>query len=362
MRRSDHEYGFVEDNGQVVGFCLGHSFCAEHEFGAKRIKQLLNISVEDHPVGLEGRMSKAPVDADRLVFGEYQDIRTERIGPGKAVKDKEKAAFLICATRWQMDDMRSAMAEGKSKREVIESTSAQFYLGKSSKRYNPERDDIAVSWSGESGFAINVRGEPNIQKLKEIHAAILNGDICMTELTANSFLRKSGALGIYSRIPQEIKESVRVADLERDRILQKVKDSGIEKRLKAAGKGWYALTPDEQSDGSLRFYLNPTEQHINAYGWFTIEDLDDWIRGKGPVATGIMAEKLMKEFGDSIDGLGHGIFKKIDEDGYKLYSNKSLMVDGVPCVRIESNHPELNGIKTLDELKEIFKEKRTMKP
>lgn len=100
---------------------FGYSFCAEHEFGAKRIKQLLNISVEDHPVGLEGRMSKAPVDADRLVFGEYQDIRTERIGPGKAVKDKEKAAFLICATRWQMDDIRSAMAEGKLKREVIES-------------------------------------------------------------------------------------------------------------------------------------------------------------------------------------------------------------------------------------------------
>lgn len=364
MRRSFQDYGFVEDDaGQVIGFCLGFDFCAEHEFGTKDIKRILNIKDNPVPVGLEDRKSTSPVDqTNHLFFSEYTDSQRVRVLGGKPKIDKEPAAYLVCAGSWVMASIRDRRLEGKSRAEIIRGLGAIFYGSKSDRHYDAKRDDIAVAWSGSEGFSINVRGVDNIRRLKEIHQALVDGDICMTPPSINGFLRKSAALGIYSRISNEIKQNVIEADRERDRILQRVKECGIEERLKAAGKGWYALAPREMDDGSLQFYLNPNDQKVNASGWFTVEDLDQWIAGEGPVATGRQAEALMKDFGDSIGGLSYGILKRINDDGGKVYSDKPLMLNGTPCVKINSTHPVLNGIKTLDELKEIFGQQRRMKP
>ena len=66
----------------------------------------------------------------------------------------------------------------------------------------------------------------------------------------------------------------------------------IEKRLKKAGKSWFALSPKKlnkedmekhKTKFSVIFWLNPTEQRIVNYGWFTVEELRMWIKGKGPI-------------------------------------------------------------------------------
>jgi hypothetical protein len=74
--------------------------------------------------------------------------------------------------------------------------------------------------------------------------------------------------------------------------------TGIAKRLEAIGplsalgrlRPYYALSPawicpgDEcTSAHPVRFFLNPTDQGSNNFGWFTVEELDEWIAGRGPV-------------------------------------------------------------------------------
>lgn len=55
----------------------------------------------------------------------------------------------------------------------------------------------------------------------------------------------------------------------------------IKKRIEAAGLYWYALSDAPEADG--RYFLNPGEQDKYNYGRFTLEDLEAWIDGKGPI-------------------------------------------------------------------------------
>ncbi len=62
-----------------------------------------------------------------------------------------------------------------------------------------------------------------------------------------------------------------------------------------AKKGYYALQPmwaskiKSTKDGEIKtqypvvFFLNPINQNECNFGWFTVEQLLDWIDGKGPI-------------------------------------------------------------------------------
>lgn len=61
---------------------------------------------------------------------------------------------------------------------------------------------------------------------------------------------------------------------------------------KKAGLSWYALKPAwrdffedpvYQSEYKVIFFLNPEGQNKYNSGWFTVEELLQWIKGKGPV-------------------------------------------------------------------------------
>ena len=84
--------------------------------------------------------------------------------------------------------------------------------------------------------------------------------------------------------------------LERDqdarRLQAAAEKTGIAKKLKKAGLGWHALQPawrDFFKDPVYRsrykviFFLNPEGQDKYNSGWFTVEELLQWIKGKGPI-------------------------------------------------------------------------------
>ncbi len=54
--------------------------------------------------------------------------------------------------------------------------------------------------------------------------------------------------------------------------------------LKRSGKEWFSLDRVEDcgKDG-VRVWLNPYEQQIHDWGWFTLQDLRDWAHNKGPI-------------------------------------------------------------------------------
>ena len=91
---------------------------------------------------------------------------------------------------------------------------------------------------------------------------------------------------------REEKAEMLARDEDARRLQTTAEKTGIAKKLKKAGLGWYALKPawrDFFKDPVYRskykviFFLNPEEQDKYNSGWFTVEELLQWIKGKGPV-------------------------------------------------------------------------------
>lgn len=58
----------------------------------------------------------------------------------------------------------------------------------------------------------------------------------------------------------------------------------VKKFLEKKKKGWFFLgNPQKFDDGIWRFWLNPWDQHIYEAGWYTLEELKQWGKDKGPV-------------------------------------------------------------------------------
>jgi ribosomal protein L29 len=53
--------------------------------------------------------------------------------------------------------------------------------------------------------------------------------------------------------------------------------------LNDQGKQWRSLERWQWMDGQIRFWLNPTDQVQYQSGWFTIDELLQWSRNRGPV-------------------------------------------------------------------------------
>lgn len=88
-----------------------------------------------------------------------------------------------------------------------------------------------------------------------------------------------------SRVAPQVRADVLATDREHKRLLAAAAATGIEQRLKAAKRGWYALSPgwvDERKQ-EVHFFLNPMEQPRYNHGWFTVAELDAWAAGHGPV-------------------------------------------------------------------------------
>lgn len=288
MRRAYQDLGWLtqEDNEAIFGFSLGFDFCAEHEFGARYIKEALGIAQKSIPIGVADRtMTQVPA---QLELFEYE-LRSR----DKRVKKTMPAAVLHCS------DTFSYGERPQSIQEQIRHLDVAFHwdFAADKKWYEPEKHDIASSWSTHGGFAIHVRGERNVQRLKELHQAFMACSISVADAAIVGFQRKALSLVMNQRLSPELMTSVR----ERDEAFQRLHDakaaSGVEQMLKSKGLDWYALSPAWQyeENSGLIFFLNPAEQKKYAHGWFTEEELRQWAEGRGPVLDSRDIEPLLKK-------------------------------------------------------------------
>ncbi len=73
--------------------------------------------------------------------------------------------------------------------------------------------------------------------------------------------------------------------------------------LNDQGKQWRSLERWQWMDGQIRFWLNPTDQVQYQSGWYTIDDLIQWSRNRGPI---LVEEELEEEEDDTwtnVDGV-----------------------------------------------------------
>ena len=149
--------------------------------------------------------------------------------------------------------------------------------------YRLEEKGITTAWD-EKSFAILVTDKYK-DELKELYEAFLNLDVAVGIAPSEAF--KNGGLKfcIKSRLPEETIQAIKDDDLDYIALQEAAEKTGIKKILEKAKCRYYALSPRWKDDDKKEviFWLNPMEQDKNNFGWFTVEDLKDWAKGKGKI-------------------------------------------------------------------------------
>ncbi len=242
--RQGQNNGFLHNaDGRLIALNLGADYCAEHEWGIKPIREAFGI--DDKKLGLQKRMQNARADTLVWYIGKTND---------KAPKQFEGIWYK--ASDWAKDPHGV----------YFSSRGGTLWTG----------------WS-ESDFAAFSTDAAEVAKLKEIYDALHYGNAAVWLGGGGVFQNAGLVIAIAERLSKETTDAWQKADVDRRDLLAEVAATGIEKRLKAAGKGYYALSPKRKPDGSIHFWLNPFDQKENNSTWCSIKDLEEWIEGKGPI-------------------------------------------------------------------------------
>lgn len=275
----------VDPTGKLLGLSLGFDFCAEHEGGIERLRMEYGVTNRVDVIGLEKRQITRC--SQKLAFIEKK-AKFETFKYNSA-KDRKKYTIELqsqlgtteCILVHEWNITNNVITEP-----AVQDIDRQLYLYEDRK--------IVAAWD-EASFAIKVRGSENRKYLAQIRDAFHRCDIAFLGQTiSSSWLKRSGLLfAIASEMPQSVRDEYIEHDKDQICLKEAHIKTGITERLKAAGRGYFALSPHwipKDHAGSafpVYYWLNPREQQKYNYGYFTVEQLDEWIAGTGPI--------LMKE-------------------------------------------------------------------
>lgn len=260
MRRGYHDPGWLKDDNSIfIGVNLGWDFTAEHEWGIKDTYYALGISDDPNVIGIERRrITKVPEGCLRFL------------------KEKKSSA-LIFQRSWYEE------------RKIKDFPDLSLLMN----------EEFAAAWSGDD-FGIHVAGEYNIACLKQLHQSILEKDVAIWLGGRQAFGNSGLCLAIISRIPEKHKEEMVNADIAAKKLQEASDATGIVQKIDELNKksenrwnqpcGYYALRPSwvredfkNKTKHEVIYWLNPAEQQKNQFGWYTVEELELWLEGKGPV-------------------------------------------------------------------------------
>lgn len=291
MRASASTQLVREDGQKPTALILEHNYCAEHEWGVEKLRlKCGGMRTEDsdkHRICDFGRIS-VKVNPDDLLWYE----------------EKGLAAIGVDNTRfrnWNFDEKDLKRYGIKVGDPVAKAWAASsFELGIPKKL---TKKDLQSEWKprqthsawDEASFGVVSRDPEIIEFLNLLKEALLSGDAVLHISGSNNpFKPVSGlVLGISSLISQEIKYSYHIGWEDVYKLRDAAQETGIEKRISRSDKRFYSLKPKwtleikSTKNGTIKtkhpviFWLNPQEQHLYESGWYTVEQLDQWIKNEG---------------------------------------------------------------------------------
>jgi len=257
MRQSYGGNIIYNKNNEFVGVNLGADFCAEHEWGIQRMCTRLGVANNSITVG---------VDRRKITKGESVD--------GGQVTIKKKKYFYIYS-----ENINYLMDKDKiTLRKIMDGL--HMYPGE----MTLEKYGFMSFWD-EGGFQL-LFDEKYIEFGKELLNAIKTNDaLLFVGKTSNPFSRGGLNVVILSRMDEEVLNEMKEKDEDQKRLAIRAVDTGIFELLKKAGKRYFALTPrwKDEKKKEVVFWLNPMEQHLYNFGWFSVKELQLWAKDKGPV-------------------------------------------------------------------------------
>lgn len=286
MKPAGHDTRIIRSNdGTPWGVFLAGGGSAEHEQGISAILRALNIDPDGTMV--TGRSMTAPA---HLTAASGQVTRKYYLDLQKPKKQTDKVSYLAL----REDDL-----EPRERR-----------------IYNLDRytldTEITGAWS-ERAFKLaswNKEAAEFIEALKEAaNQADLTLWIGNTPDNANNPFSYIGMIiAITSRMPEEARKALDNSDEETRKLSAAAEGTGIYAKIEAnknklqswsSGPAYHALAPrwtssfknvgrngetiELKTKHPVVFFLNPARQKDFNYGWFTVEELEMWLKGKGPV-------------------------------------------------------------------------------
>lgn len=260
MRRAN-DNGLLKDGDKLIGINLGADYCAEHEWGIKGLRQ--SFGMKDSGYGLEKRTA--------TLVPQARNWKTMQNVLGVQLLETKKETILIVGVGDEV--------EAKNVGQYLE-------LG----RYD---DRLVTSWD-EKSFGINAQKKEDRQAVIALYNAILRKDIAIWTGGGGVFQNAGLVIAIASAIPADKAKMLYDADVDKENVRKAGEETGIAKKLEKAGKKWFALSPSwlpenmvtvngpRKSAYKVMFWLNPQEQNIHEAGWFTVEELEQWISNQGP--------------------------------------------------------------------------------
>lgn len=253
-------------NGRVIALNLGADYCAEHEWGIKKLKQ--NFGINDTDISVYGiekrRIQEIPENLHYLVEG--------------------KTSILTIKEFWDRKPETLTVKALKSQ---------ELY----------DRNPLNTAWD-EGSFGILVKGEDDQKKLEKLYEAIQAKDAAIWLGGGQVFQNAGLCIGIISNMPATAINAMKTKDEDSHKLKLASDATGIVQKIDAlnqkslGGKrgglydapcGYFALSPawmkknDKGSRYEVMYWLNPIKQQENNYGWFTVEELEQWMEGKGPI-------------------------------------------------------------------------------
>jgi len=272
MRRGSKPSFVTGENDTFIGIHLGADFCAEHEWGIDYLKQLFGMSIENtyKPFGIERR--------------KIQDFNTEYV---YFHQDGNFAILLV-----------DSMLEYKYIQEA--ESLKQWLFDRSYDGLHMDDQELVTAWS-DRDIGIAVQGKENVLRLERLYEAMKEKDVAIFIGGSDGIVSNAGLnMMIVSAIPKESLEIAKRTDQDAYNLVKAAEKTGIKKKIDEANNnftgfnkpvGYYALSPKWVKDVNVKsktkysvvFWLNPQNQQENNFGWFTVEELEQWISGKGPI-------------------------------------------------------------------------------
>lgn len=284
MKQAGSDTRIIRDaDGRIWGIFLAGNGCSEHEHGIAPILSFLNIDAE-------GRMllGRSMTAGARLSEAFGQVTRTYHLEGGRPLKQTDRVAYLAMRQDCLME--RSTRCMGLE-------------------RYRLDTD-ITAAWS-EREFKLAGWTSGGQEALRLLADAVATSDLAVwvgntPDNVGNPFSHSGIVMAIASRMPDEAIAALDDSDEEALRLADAAEKTGIRRKIEEragglqswpGGPAYHALAPkwvmrSVHRDGvqvrletihPVAFFLNPARQGAFNHGWFTVEELEQWLEGRGPV-------------------------------------------------------------------------------
>ena len=276
MRQAYNGSTWTDDNNKLIAFNLGSDYCAEHEWGIGSLKHRLEIYTPDYPKGdlMDSIKSFLGIDKKLFKFG----IESKRVKNSENIFDNLDTAGVI----YDHDNKIPFWGIGMTSRY---DNNKKYDFKNLRTPYIDESKNSLVGYWCDSEFAVI---SSNKEHIEQMITAFKNNDVAIWLGGGGAFKNSGLIIAIISKLPEDFIKKMYEEDLDYFNLNKAAYSTGIHKILKEAKCEYFSLKPawhteDGIKTDKLTFWLNPSDQGNNAYGWYTVEDLKLWTKGEGPI-------------------------------------------------------------------------------